>query len=878
MRKQRVRQETRQAAGGYAPVVVVIFVAVLVATLVLSLRRERPPIVSVAPEETAAPAPEALPGLTPERLLREATRAYANAKYYHDEGYAEILYERDSDRSHASLRVSCSLAFARPNYTRMEFGRGLLRSDGKTFRAEILDASFAGQIVEKPAPLLLTSIREFYPDAEFAAASNLGLPADVFWTSPQLVLLMSRDPFRTLAPREARLTLLDPAYLTFDGIDAEATLCDRVEVVYDGVARIYWFSRSTRALARCELSVERILAPEPDVRVLAARVEFPKQTLSQTSPDDLSEFLFDAGENVESARRVERFESPNVAALNRSFPIETIRKIGDDASDSPLFKDGVPTALCFWQTTDPDHVATLGAFADLSKEYPAATFLAINCDDSDVPDEVVFADGREAAPTLRQARLDGSALMRLDFDAPFLAAPALALLDASGATALFLFRSSDVARLRAALRDLNEGRDPRELERNAFYENARRFERFMESATSGELYRTSLDVAQSDPPPRTKPKTMRIQEAWRYEGLFAPVNPLALSSKRRDSQGATDGGWEMVEKQTEGRAAFPEDALIVPCDGNALAVFSSRGKLLLKTTPAAAAGEPITFVRTVESGQGRRYFVASASGASRKLHRFDDAFNDLGSLVAGASDAQRVGDARLADVDHDGVPELFLGVVSAPDAGGFVQNGVYAIDMQTRRVLWKDETVLAPSQIAIGEHDKDGARSATLTALDFTKIDRGAIVSFDALSGEPCRAINVGKGETLRQIATTGRAAPDGASFAAICVDEVADVAYFTGYDAAGNELWRNVISSAKDDLHERIKSGDVDGDGFDEWILISENGVVQFFNSAGVETDVFQYGAKITGACLARWGGISYLIVTESRRTSAWRIEQIRR
>ena len=136
----------------------------------------------------------------------------------------------------------------------------------------------------------------------------------------------------------------------------------------------------------------------------------------------------------------------------------------------------------------------------------------------------------------------------------------------------------------------------------------------------------------------------------------------------------------------------------------------------------------------------------------------------------------------------------------------------------------------------------------------------------------------MGKGETLRQIATTGRAAPDGASFAAICVDEVADVAYFTGYDAAGNELWRNVISSAKDDLHERIKSGDVDGDGFDEWILISENGVVQFFNSAGVETDVFQYGAKITGACLARWGGISYLIVTESRRTSAWRIEQIRR
>ena len=38
---------------------------------------------------------------------------------------------------------------------------------------------------------------------------------------------------------------------------------------------------------------------------------------------------------------------------------------------------------------------------------------------------------------------------------------------------------------------------------------------------------------------------------------------------------------------------------------------------------------------------------------------------------------------NIADVDHDGVPELFLGVVSAPDAGGFVQNGVYLPDEKT---------------------------------------------------------------------------------------------------------------------------------------------------------------------------------------------------
>ena len=876
MGKQRVRKGLLRTAAFYA-LVVAVCVAVLIATLAISGRRSRRPVASDNPDQAQALAPEALPGLTAERLLREATRAYANAKYYSDEAYAEIVYERDDDRRQASSRFACSLSFARPNFVRMEFGRALLRSDGKTLRAEILDDAFAGQVVEKPAPLLLTSIREFYPDAEFAAAANLGLPTEVFWTSPQLALLFSRDPFRTLAPREARLKLLDPAYLSFDGIDAESVLCDRVEVVYDGIARVYWFSRATRALARCELSPERIVAPEPNVRTLAARVEFPRQTLLQSTPDDLSEFQFGAEETPEVSRRVARFETPEIAALDRRFPVEAMRKLDGDESETPLLKEGVPTALCFWKTTDDDRDETLRAFATLAEENPTSMFLAVDCDASDVSDAEVLADCVAAAPTLTRARLDGAALMRLAPDAPPLSAPALALIDDSGATALFLFHSRDVERLRFALRELAEGRDPRVVERNASYENARRFERFMESATTNELYRTSLDVAKSDPPPRMMTKTTRLHEVWRYEGLFAPVNPLALSSRRRDAS-ESDGAWETVEQRNDRSAAFPEDILIVPCDGNAIAVFSSRGKLLLKTTPAAAAGEPITFVRAVEFGQGRRYFVASASGASGKLHRFDERFNDLGSLEVGTESARRVGDARLADVDGDGVPELFFGIVSAPGASFLAQNGVYAVDMETRRVLWKDENVLAPTQVAIGERREGSFHSATLWTLDFTKVAQGSVGAYDARSGEPRDAIRVKNGETLRQIATTSRVGDDGARLVAVCVDESAEATYFVGFDSDGNELWRNVIPSSNEEFVERVKSGDVDGDGIDEWILVSGNGTIRFFSSAGVETDVFQYGATITGACLARWGGISYLIVTELGRTSAWRIDRNRR
>ena len=878
MRKQRARNGSRQRTESYLFAAVAIFIVALVGALVLSLRRDRLPDESAEIEPPDALAPEAPLGLTAERLLREATRAYANAKFYSDEGYVEILYERDDERTAASRRFACSLSFARPNYARMEFGRALLRSDGKTLRAEILDAAFLGQHVEKPAPLLLTSIREFYPDAEFAAAANLGLPSDVFWTSPQLVLLFSRDPFRTLAPRDATLNLLEPAYLSFDGIAAEPILCDRVEVVHDGVARVYWFSRATRALARCELSAERVLAPEQNVRVVAARVEFPNQQLLQTTPDDLAAFQFAADESDAPTRRVDRFETPEIAALEQSFPLDAIQKLDDREPDGAVVKEGVPTALCFWRSADPDSSATLHAFAALAEEYPSANFVAVDCDES--ADRAASARSVEsgAASNLAYARLDGAALMRLDPDAPPLVAPSLALLDGSGATALYLFRSSEVARLRNGLRELFEGRDPRETARAAFFENARRFERFMESATTGELYRTSLEIAQTEPPARKTPKTMQIHEVWRYDGLFAPVNPVALSSRRREASGV-ESAWETVEPQNVRHSKLPEDILITPCDGNAIAILSSRGKLLQKTTPAAAAGEPITFVRAAELTGGRRYFIASASGAARKLHRFDDEFNDVGSLEVCLADAQRVGDARLADLDRDGVPEAFLGIVSAPDvAGGYAQNGIYAINMETRRVIWKDESVLAPTQLAVGARRDGSERGATLWSLDFTKVGAGAVAAYDAATGASRVAARVGKGESLRHIASATHVSEGCAAFAAICVDETADVSYFTGYDAEGRELWRNVVAPIKDDLVERIKSGDVDGDGRDDWILISGNGAIRFFNSAGVETDVFQYGARISGACLARWHGISYLVVTEPRRISAWRIDRIRR
>ncbi len=868
MRKTDFQERMRRTAAQYAPVLLILFLgAFLLSSMTLFGRRELATDDDARVKEAVELAPGALPGLTAEKLLREATRAYANAKYYRDDGYAEILYEREGERTTNSTRVACSLCFAKPNYVRMEFGRSLLRSDGKTIRAEILGDAFAGQIVERPAPMLLTSIREFYPDSEFAAAANLGTPPDVFWTSPQLILLFSRDPFKTLAPLNAKLKLLEPAYLRFEeDLEQEDVLCDRVEVDAGAGVRVYWFARATRALVRCELPAERLQAPVADARVVAVRVEFPRQILSQTSPCDASEFEFGADDDEVALRRVDHFEPPEVSALNQRFPLEALEGF-DEGSDAV---ERQTTALCFWRADDDALNATFEEFAALADERPDARFYAANVDSDPAAEEFArefFKDAR-----VRSTRLDSSVFMRRAPDYPALVTPSLALLDASGRTLRFVCGSSDVGKLENAFGELDEGRDPRESEFNATYENARRFERFMESATTSELYRTTLETTRTlEAPPRQMTKTMRLHEVWRYDKLFSPCNPLAVSSASRTSDGQT---WETRER----RAGVLEDLLIVPCDGNALALLSPRGKLIRKTSPAAAAGEPITFVRSVEFGQDRRYYVASSSGVSRKLHRFDERFNDLGSLEVGQSADQRIGDARLADCDRDGIPELFLGVVAASDASAAATNGVYAIDMETRRVLWKDESVLTTTQIAVDRRGDDEECSPVCWALDVTKTKNGAVSAYDAVSGEPRTPPTVKEGETFRWFATTERVPEDGARFAAIVVDDRTDVTYFVGFDANGNERWRSVIPPMKDGIVEPLRSGDLDGDGYDEWLVASANGVVRFFNALGAQIDEFQYGAEITGLCVARWNNVSYLIITESTRTSAWRVDKVKR
>ncbi len=945
--------------------------------------------------------PPAIPGLTADAALRATVDAYSNAKFYADDAYFELVCDFDAQgRDRRTLRVPCSFAFAKPNFVRMEVGSGVLWSDGETVRAEILDDARAGRRLELPAPLLTSSIKELYPDAELAEAMDLRVSPTVFWAPPQAILTLAQDPLRTLVPKGARTRLLRPEYLRFvDETSAAETLvaCDRVEIDAEGGVRVFWLDRQTKGLVRVEFPLEGVAVPDDVDRVAELRLEFPNQILSDVAPTDLSRFrdpprrpnapnVSNAAsptektavlpENAENAvaqsspdaadanaenaassvvRVVDRFLPPELATLGRPFPPLEARSLAAGLPDAKLGArrdDGKKTLVCFWGSSlaNAPNAGPLSSVALREFEQTARynadderlAFLAVDVDPPEKPDAAVRAEYAAQGATVPLFRLDRAALRAFDF--PLADVPSFALVDERGIVQKIVREPASFVALQRLLVRALDGGDLYNDDFNAYYADVKRFVESLEAADANDLYRVASQEREPSPsalPPRRYPKTFELREIWRCVELFAPTNPLAVSASDPDfdaarafapvenadadvadddallnnvatlknsndasadpavdekTSSASDASLNNVAPQKKSNAAssptsplpstpsdafvplavadaLPSDLVVVPCDGNALALVDSQGRVVRKTTPAAAVGEPISFVRTVRFDGGRRYYVASSRLQSQKAHRFDENFNDLGTLDVGKLQNQRIGDARFVDADGDGTPELALGLVGAPSSNAPTPRGLYVVESERPKIRWKDESVLDPYRLGV-RYRSNATPRQTLLATTRSGGLVGSIVENDAATGERLAEYRADDGASFVWFAVSDKTPTGESSVVAIAANESAQSAYFVGLGVDGTTLWKTPIDWEAGGQMERVVSGDLDGDGVDEWLVASPNGVVRFFRANGEPFDVFQFGAEIAGVCVARWNGASHLIVADAERLSAWRVE----
>lgn len=825
------------------------------------------------------PRPETNPTLTPEGLFREMIYVYANAKYYSDSGYVEFLCETEPTRQTRSYRIPCSVSIAKPNYLRVNLGASRLLSDGQTMRAEILGETYKNQKLETPAPLVVASIKELYPDASFAESANLGVPSNLFWTSPQLVLLFAKDPKKTFVPEGAKLKLLEPKYLQFD--EKEKRLeCDRLQIAAEDGARVLWIARETKTLVRCELPVEQTAAPFNDAKIVAARIDFPMQVVSDAPFNNIAEFaLSDKGADD---RLVEKFLPPELLPLNRVFPIEALVKFHASSEDDPApLESGKTTLLYFWRADDASsrNFNAYQAFVEATNysfDSSRLQFAAVNVDKEE-PSEETLERSIVSGLRVPSMRLDSNAALKSAPDFPEIEAPTLLLLNEQGLVVKCIRDSFSFVQLQKLLTRALEGRDVSSDDFNAYYVGARRFIEFIDESDARDLYRSAADFA--DPisaPTRAFPKTFGLRECWRSEGLFSPMNPLAVMKPLADQtteplptpvSEADDEFAPLAQKDQT-----PDELVVVPCDGNALALLSTSGQLIRKTSPVAAQGEPIGFVRSIDYGSGKRYYAASARNQSRKLHRFDENFLDLGSLDVGGLSGLFVGDALFADVDDDGTPELILSLLSDPFQSGAQTNGVYCVDMKTQKILWKYKSILSPHQLGLLVDPVDGR--LRLFATDYVEGKESALAELDPRGGEKIDEIRATPGDSICSFAASAKTPVGTPKIVAIVTNPETNRSSLVGIGPNDQEEWKIPVPNAPDTTMQRIAALDLNYDGYDEWAVASPDGVVLFFDAKGTPLDSFQYGEELAGICSASWDGETYLIVADLKKVSAWKFE----
>ncbi len=803
-------------------------------------------------------SPLPTPGkLTAEDLLREVLESYVNAKYYADSGYVEFLFEPDAGVSRAPYRIPCSLAAARPNYLRVRLGSSYLRSDGKTLRAEVLSAPYSDVKLERAAPLVISSVKELYPDPIFAEHANLGIPTNLFWTSPQLVLLFAKDPKKTLVPDGAKLKLLSPEYLQIEGMENESPIpCDRLQISAEDGTRVFWITRATRSLVRCELPAERIASPYKDARVSAVRIDFPHQVLSTEPPIDESLFYLDADA---TKKRVERFYSPELLAQGVSFPKAGLRVCDEPTSFRAQLGNHVDFSASKFTFVYFIDGTTFSSFDDVL--FRAFRELAKDPNFSEVRFVATFLGpggvlSDASASYLETARLDFAALRESGLPPP--ETPSFLLIDADGVVRKYERTFFSQRRLRALLTTALMGGDAGQEDRIAYYDGSRRFCEFIDAADLRDVYRATTEFSdQISAPNRTYPQTFRLRESWRITEAAAPSNPLVLTNS-----GAEPGDADAF--------SLPREGLVTPCDGNALAVISSDGRLVRKTSAFGSRGEPIDFVRSVTNADGRRYFAASAHGRSGKVSRFDDRLNDLGVLDVGVGTDRRVGDLALLSTTGSQAPTLFVGLLNDPQLAASPTHGLYAVDGSDNRIEWRNLSVRFPFCLGVWR-SSDG--SATLLSTDYGESETSGLTRYTSDTGAPVGRITSPEGGSIRQFAVSQRSRESGAVIGALVLNATGRES-FVGFSSDGAALWSNPTPTYPNGGLERVQPFDLDEDGYDEWIVASPDGTVQFFDDDGHPIDLFQYGSELTGMSAARWSTGAYLILTDTRSITAWKFE----
>ncbi len=801
---------------------------------------------NATPTETAEPLDlSQLPPLSPrpgsdaEKILADMVATYKNAKSYGDHGYVELKYELKNGQPQTEIR-NCTFAFQKPNKVRMEVHRGQLVSDGTLFSAQSAgNSELYGQVIEKRAPAEI-SIKDLYGDYLLAGLMELGVPPEVLFVPPQIVLLFAKDPLQTLRPEGAEVMMGLPEYVL--SRDKQGAFpCDKIEVVDKLTGRrTYWIEWGTNTLMRMEIAADRVR--DSDVKPISFKIELQDATID---PDpDLESAAFMMQKPITSMT-VEEFQLPELMVLGK-VPDGTVCTDGKGEQiglASPTYK-GVNVAVLF--VTDPQAemcrpaLQTLQRLSLMYADNPNVNCYPVSVDADTVSNDTIAQTlkGWEVGlPFLRQPERE--VMTRLGLTD----APTFLIFGPNGTLQLIQSGLLPYDHLSQFVSSALAGNDPYKAILKIFDDQKTAYHELVGGFVSYDIFRTEPEHVQIAE--RTEPKTMTLAETWRRTEFASPGNPHVV-----------------------GRS------LLVPHDFQKISVLGSDGKTLVlneNNDPATITPEgipadmPLHFIREAAAPDGQRYFAVTGINQQR-LFVLDKDLNPVMTWPQTADVGKyEIAAVQMADLNGDDEPELVIGYrVPAENA-----QRLSVIDLKGKTV-WEDRNVTEPDQIAIVLKNK-----VPHVWVVNRYNETNALVEFDA-AGKKLREWHVDPVGGLIWKLFAGDLDKDGNTdvLAVLPRDGELIVAGVNPDARAGTDasqkplLWEHAVSPGSHGVKsfEFVVPGDIDGDSFDEWCVAAADGTIYFFNKAGKPLDGFASGQLLSGMAVIPGTGEATLVLTTSK------------
>ena len=776
----------------------------------------------------AAPSAEEIPPgagkeVTPQSVLESMVAAYKQASSYADGG--QVALQGQVGDQKIDDKSDFLLALVRPNKILLRSYQGIVVSDGKQLSAFI--KSIRNQVTQREAPAQL-SIPALYADHVLAGALMAAPPQTSALFPAPLVLLMAKDPLKTLLYRAEKVAML-PSEKIGD------KLCYRVQVQRADGATLFWIDQASFVLRRVEYPTEglkTVIAGGP-VQGLSLVADFAAAQLG--TEVDPKAFQMEVPPN---ARVLKSFAPPDLELMGKPVPEFSFVDL-DGKAITPKSLAGKIAVLELWATTCLPCRDSLPEVQEIYKEFKGSdkvTFLAVSVDEPSVDNKKLqetFAQWKIDIPIARDPQNTRQAMQ-------VLGVPTSLLLGADGVVHHFLSGGQPGASVELAgkLKRLLAGDDVARLTMQQYQQFTLQYEQMMQQWAKDDLYVGAAAMEQEIPRaqilPRSEPASLKMTRLWTCAKLKAPGNVLAI-----DRPGAAP-------------------RILVLDNANTVAELGPDGNVVATTALKIPAQAALAALRTGAGADGRRLFVGFNS-ALAQLFLMDDAFQPLLTFPKDEENPRMgIADVQLAGLSEGGPLMMLVGYWGIA--------GVQAVSLDGDR-LWANKSLVEVSRIAVLGPDPQGRRS-----LLCTNIDRGSLVLIDS-KGERKGEIKIPN----RNVAWVLGADLNGdgqSEFCALAPEEAGTVLAL-GLTTEAKELWTYPLPKGMHETAiERAIAGQLLPDGPGQWILPAADGTIHVLTADGKLLDRFAYGARLAGLATTRLDGRPVLLVATPQAVEAWQVE----